>query len=218
VGFVLVSDWVRTAICSVIALACVAQLAQATPYESFIDVDDEGDLQDLLAAGTISEDTYNELLDLFTRGVDLSTADRNELYALPNLTYEDVDAIIEFRKQKKGRIADPAELATGGAISEEKLLGMSSFLIVRTPGENLLAAHGWIRAMTRASYHDVSPNRPEDDPFLPPLGLRARFTAARYLTAGLAMTTTRLRIGAPEYDQVRDALIAEPRKNRFHVP
>ncbi len=66
---VLVFGWVRTAICSLLAVACAASLAQATPYETFIDVDNEGDLLDLLAAGTITEDTYNELLDLLTRGV-----------------------------------------------------------------------------------------------------------------------------------------------------
>ncbi len=195
---------------------CTAQLAQATPYESFVDIDDEGDLQDLLAASTITEDTYNELLDLFGRGVDLSTADRNDLYALPNLTYEDVDAIIEFRKQNKGRIPDPAALAPG-AISEEKLLAISSFLIVRAPGQNPLAAHGWVRAMTRASYHDFDPYGTQD-PFLPRLGLRTRFTAVRYLTVGAAMTTTRLEIGPPAYDPVRGALIAEQRTNRVHAP
>ena len=195
----------------------VARPASAVPYETFIDVDDEGDLQDLLANGTITEDTYNELLDLLARGVDISQADRQELYALPNLTYEDVDAIIAYRELQKGRIADPAELVTAGALSEEKLLAISSFLVVRTDAENIFAIHGWVRAWTRTTYHDWDPYEPQD-PFIPPVALRARFTALRYLTAGFAATNTRLRIGEPIYDPNRGALIADDRSNQFHVP
>lgn len=207
----------RAAISSVLVLACAVQQAQATPYETFVDVDEEGDLQDLLAAGILTEDTYNELIDLLGRGVDLSSADRGELYALPNLTYDDVDAIIAYRTLQKGRITDPAELVTAGALSEEKLLAISSFLIVRKPGQNPLAAHGWFRAMTRTNTHDFNPYEPQD-PFLPPLGLRVRFNAVRYLTVGAAMTTTRLDIGSPVYDPVRGALVAEERSYQFHAP
>jgi hypothetical protein len=208
---------VRTRICSLFVLVALAHEARATPYETFIDIDDEGDLQDLLAAGTITDDSYNELLDLLSRGVDLSSADRNDLYALPNLTYEDVDSIIAYRSLQKGRIADPAELVASGALSEEKLLAISSFLIVRQKGENTFAAHGWIRLMTRASRLDFSPFT-EHDPLFPPFGLRARVTAARHLTAGIAMTTTRLEIGDPFYDQSRDALVAEGASNQIHIP
>ena len=207
----------RVAISSLLAVACAAGVAHATPYESFVDVDDEGDLQDLLAAGTITEDSYNELQDLLSRGVDLARADRNELYTLPNLTYEDVDAIIAYRTLNRGRIKDPAELVSAGALSEEKLLAISSFIITRQPGEKPFGAHGWVRLMTRASPHDFDPYAPQD-PFLPPLGLRARVTAARYLTVGAALTTTRLEIGDPVYDPARDALVAEARSNQFHWP
>jgi len=200
-------------------LVCLllARPASAIPYETFIDVDDEGDLQDLFANGTITEDTYDELLDLLSRGVDLSQADRADLYALPNLTYEDVDKIIAYRDLQKGRIADPAELVAAGALTEEKLLAISSFLVVSTPGENLLALHGWVRAWTRTTYHDWSPYAPQD-PFIPPIALRARFTALRYLTVGFAATNTRLRIGTPIYDPNRGALIADQRSNQLHIP
>lgn len=207
----------RTAISSLLAVVCATQLAQAIPYEVFIDVDDEGDLQDLLAAGTISDDTYNELLELLTRGVDLTHADRNELYALPNLTFDDVDAIIRYRELNRGRIRDPAELVAAGAISEEKLLGIASFIIVRKPGEDPLAVRGWVRLMTRANPHDFNPYEPQD-PFLPPLALRARVNAMRYVTAGIAATTTRMDMGDPVYDPVRDALIAEQRHVRMRIP
>ncbi len=207
----------RKSLCLAIGVLLGVRTAHAIPYETFIDIDDEGDLQDLLAAGTIDDDTYNELLDLLSRGVDLTTADRNELYTLPNLTYEDVDAIIAYRDLQRGRIADPAELVTSGALSEEKLLSISSFIIVHKAGENPIAAHGWIRAMTRGTPHDFSPYAPSD-PFIPPVALRGRFTAMRHLMAGFAVTNTRLDVGDAIYDPNRGALVAEPRSNQLHVP
>ena len=203
----------RAAVCFLVVLL-VAVPAQAIPYESFIDVDDEGDLQDLLAAGTITEDTYDELLDLLSSGVDINEADRQELYTLPNLTYDDVDAIIAYRDLQKGRIRDPAELVSAGALSEEKLLAISAFIIVSTPSE--LEVHGFVRAWTRFSYHDFALSA--GGALVPPAALRGRFTALRHLTIGFAMTNTRLRIGEPVYDPNRGALIADQRSNQLHVP
>ena len=54
------------------AVVLLARTAHAIPYESFIDVDDEGDLQDLLASGEITQDTFDELIDLLDNGVDLN--------------------------------------------------------------------------------------------------------------------------------------------------
>ncbi len=208
----------RYAFCFALAALLSARTAQAIPYETFIDVDDEGDLQDLLAAGDIEQDTYDELLDLMSRGVDLAKADRNELYTLPNLTYEDVDAIIAFRALNQGRINDPSDLVGAGALSQDKLLSIAAFIIVRDPADNNpLAAKGWIRAWTRASAHDFAPSDP-NDPFIPPTALRARVQAMRYLTAGVAVTNTRLEIGEPVYDPNRGALIADARSNQVHVP
>ncbi len=220
-GVHLIRDSVRGAVrktwCLALWLVLAAEPAHAIPYETFIDVDDEGDLQDLVASGTITEDTYNELLDLLTRGVDLTQATRNDLYALPNLTYDDVDAIIAYRELNKGRIADPAELVAAGALTEEKLLAISAFIIVRKPGEDPLAASGWFRAMTRATPHDFSPNEP-NDLLVPPIAIRGRVTALRHLMAGFAVTNTRLEIGAPVYDPNRGALIADAASNQVHVP
>src|SRR5678815_5591740 len=119
----------RAAAVSIIALG-LARPASATPYETFIDVDDQSDLEDLLAAGDLTQDTFDELLDLLQNGVDLNTADRATLYALPNLTYQDVDAIIAFRDKQNGVIKDPASLVTAGVLSEEKLLAVSAFLVL----------------------------------------------------------------------------------------
>jgi len=106
----LASNAVRAAVLATLAALLGARTAAATPYETFIDISDQSELEDLLAAQDISQDTYDELLDLLQRGVDLSTAERPELYGLPNLTFEDVDKILAYRELVQGRINDPAEL------------------------------------------------------------------------------------------------------------
>jgi hypothetical protein len=191
-----------------IALAAAAGTASANPYEAYIDIDSEEDLYDLLAASQITEETFTALLDLLNRGVDLNLAGREELYALPNLTYPEVDAILAFRKEQ-GFIRDPLALVGAGALTEDKLLAISAFLIVRTEEKSPWQPRGWVRATTRWSL--------EDDE-LPPLGLRARLLVGKHLTAGLAMTVTRLRLGDVRYDPNRDALLADPEGLQFHVP
>ncbi len=205
----LASISVRAAILACLLMLVSARPAAAIPYETFIDIDDQSDLEDLLASGDISQDTYDQLLDLLSRGVDLATATRSELYSLPNLTYDDVDKILAYRELNKGRLADPGELMTSGALSQEKLLAISVFLVVRPAGENPANIHGWFRVMTRAAVSDR---------IAPPLLLRARFTAYKHLSAGFAFTTTRLRIGDPTYDANRNALIADKRGLQLHVP
>ena len=99
---------------AVVALSlAMTGVANATPYETFIDVSDQADLEDLFAAGDITQDTFEELLNLLNAGIDLNEADRATLYTLPNLTYDDVDSIIRFRD--KERIKDPSQLVKAGA-------------------------------------------------------------------------------------------------------
>lgn len=183
--------------------------AAAVPYETFIDIEDQSDLDDLLASQDITQDTYDELLDLLQNGVDLNTADRGQLYSLPNLDYDEVDKILAFRSLQKGVIRDPADLVAAGALSQEKLLAISAFIVVRPPGENPLNVHGWVRAQTRYTFKDK---------LAPPVALRARLTAMKHLQAGIALTTTRLKIGDAVYDPNRDALIAERRSYQLHLP
>lgn len=206
---VLASCAVRAARLAFIVVLLAARPAGAIPYEAFIDIDDQADLDDLLAAQDITQDTYDELLELLESGVDLNTADRAQLYGLPNLTYDDVDKIIAFRSLQKGGIREPSDLVAAGALSQEKLLAISPFLVVRPPGDDPLNVHGWVRLMTRFTIHDG---------LAPPGVLRSRLTAMKHLQAGIAITGTRLVIGDPVYDPNRDALIAENKRYRAHVP
>ena len=59
-----------------LAVAVAAAPAGAAPYEAFIEVDDQADLEDLRAAGAIRQDTYDELIALLEGGVELALADR----------------------------------------------------------------------------------------------------------------------------------------------
>ncbi|MBL9015569.1 MAG: hypothetical protein JNL83_15400 [Myxococcales bacterium] len=200
----------RRAILVLVMVTLAVRPAAAIPYETFIDIDDQADLEDLLASQDITQETYDQLLDLLERGVDLSTASRPELYSLPNLTYDDVDKIIQYRSLNKGRIRDPADLVGAGALSQEKFLAVSVFLVTRDPAANPMNLHGFVRFATRWEVHD--------DLSAPPMMLRARFSAYKHLQAGVALTTTRLRIGDPVYDPARGALVAEKRSFQVHVP
>jgi len=198
----------RAGIHALLAVAAAAAPAAATPYESFLDVDDQADLEDLLAAGDITQDTYDELLDLLDTGVDLSTADRAQLYALPNLTYDDVDRIIAFRDKQDGVIRDPAALVAAGVLSSEKLLAISAFL-VRSEDAGGRGVRGWIRGEARFEVRDQ---------LLPPLALRGRLAAPHHVQAGFAGLFTRLEIGAPVYEPNRGALLADRRGYRASLP
>jgi hypothetical protein len=195
-----------------LALLLVTATAHATPYETFVDVEDQADLDDLLASGDITTDTYDELLELLTNGVELNTADRAQLYALPNLTYEDVDAIIAYREANRGVIADPAGLVAAGALTEDKLFAISAFIVVRQ-ADTRLKLRGFAQAMTR-----WAPSDSDFDEDTPPFATRGRFSVIKNLSFGYAAAVTRLQIADPVYDPNRDALIAGRPDTQFHFP
>ncbi len=193
-------------IVAAISVLAAAGSARATPYESFIDVSSQQDLDDLLVAGDITQDTYDELVQLLGAGIDLNTADRAELYTLPNLTYDDVDAILAYRE--KERIRDPAELVRAGALSEDKLYAIAAFIELDT-GRDRYNLAGFVRLATRFS---------SKDNIAPPWALRVRIKAFKHLQVGASAVFTRLDVGAPRYDPNRDALIADPQGYRVVVP
>src|SRR5262249_30573133 len=63
---------------AVLALLLVAARAGAVEYEVPIEIDTDDDLYELLTTEQISEDTFNALLDLYQRGIDLNEADAEE--------------------------------------------------------------------------------------------------------------------------------------------
>lgn len=191
-----------------LALILIPRTAWAIEYEVFVDVDSEEELYDLWVTGQISEDTYNTLIELRRSGVDLNTADREQLYSLPNLSYEDVDAILAYRAEA-GTIHAPADLAAAGVLSREKLGSILTYVRAFDERRKLAATTGWIRYQAAWSQMDRT---------VPPMALQARVTTLRQLTVGVAGVLTRQRIGNPVWDPNRDALIADPMQARVQVP
>ncbi len=189
------------------ALALVlARTAAAENYETFIDIDSEEELQDLLSQEEISQETFDTLLPMLQTGVDLNEATREELYALPNLTLIEVDKILKYREDA-GWISDPAVLVTNGILSERKLLAIAGFLVVRDRNLPPLAITGMVRLQSRWSSKD---NRP------PPTALQARAQTLGHLRLGFTGVMTEDRVGPVRYDPNRDALVAEAPSTQLH--
>lgn len=189
---------------TIAALLGATSAAVAAPYETFVDIETEEDLYDLYAAQQIGDDTFETLLALLQRGVDLNEASREELYTLPNLTYNDVDAIVAYR-ETTGRIEDPIVLVGAGVITDQKLLGIAAFLLLEPRSKFATEVKGFARLQTRWSLEDGG---------TPPVGLRARASSLRNLTVGLAATLDRQRMGDIVYDPNRDALLGDPATTR----
>ena len=197
-----------TATATLLVVGAIAAPAAANPYETFISIDSEEDLYDLQATGQIDDDALANLIELYQRGVDLNKASREELYELPNLTYAEVDAILEYRGLT-GWITDPIDLVVNGVLSQEKLEAIAAFLVVSDPSRALVATDGWFRSQTRWT--------PEDDG-APPLALQARVSTFQYLTVGAAGVLARNRLADVVHDPSRGALAAEEAGTSVHVP
>jgi hypothetical protein len=181
--------------------------ARAIEYEVFVDVDDEEDIYDLQATGQIDDSTFEVLLDLIRRGVDLDTADRAGLYDLPNLSYEEVDKIIAYRSEAGG-IRDPADLVVAGVLSQRKLASIAAFIVVPRDAPKA-AVDGFVRYRNMWLVGDAR---------VPPMLLQARLSTLRYLTIGGAAVLQRTRPENVAWDPNRQALIADPPGPRVRVP
>ncbi len=189
------------------ALLCPS-FAQAAQYEVYVDIDDEEDLYDLQVTGEIGTGTFDILVDLLRQGVDLNTATREQLYALPNLTYEDVDAILAYREEA-GRIGNPAALVLAGAITRKKLESVAAFLLVPAPEGSKAGVRGRVRYQTIWT---------SEDDRVPPMLLQARVSTLRHLTVGAVAVLDRNRIENAVWDPNRDALVSAGPRPTPRVP
>lgn len=176
-------------------LLVAALPASAAIYENAIIVDDEDDLFTLQQRGDISDDVLDTLLELIREGVDLNGATRDQLYDLPGLTYQDVDAILLYRQQK-GVIADPVELVGAEAITAEQLLQIAPFIRL-DPAKPKLPVSGRLRLTSRYT---------ADDGMAPPGLLSADLKFPAKLSAGAMVVTTRRSVLTPTYDTPTDTL------------
>lgn len=177
------------------------------PYEVFIDVRNENDLYDLLLTRQISESSFDALLLLLQSKVDLNSATRDALYAIPNLDFGDVDAILAHREHA-GVIRDPGELAAQKILSPRLVGAMLAFVTVQVRDSD--RANGFVRLLSRWSgRYDRLP---------PASAIQARVSALGRLDAGLVGTVTRNRVGRVRWDPRRDGLSVEPPRTRFELP
>ncbi len=182
--------------------------ARAIEYEIFVDAEDEDELYELYNTGQISEGTYTTLVDLMRRGTDLDSAAREELYALPNLTYADVDRILAYRSEA-GHIRDPAALVAAGVLGEKTLASIAPYLTVAEGTGRKAPVNGFVQYQTIWTSGDLR---------APPMVLQARVNTLKHLTLGMAGTLTRNRLGPVAWDPNRNGLSAEPNGVRPWLP
>ncbi|MEZ4361060.1 MAG: hypothetical protein R3B48_12825 [Kofleriaceae bacterium] len=192
------------AIVAALALAlALGSAARAEPFDELIDVETEQDLRDALASEQLTPETFDRLLELLARGVDLETCTREELYELPNLTSSEVDAILALRG--RGRpLRDADALVAAGVLDARKAAAIAPFLA--GPAARRHASRGSARVTTIVSTAERA---------IPPLGLRARARGLGGASIGGALAVTRQRVGEVVYDPNRAALLAEEARPRL---
>jgi hypothetical protein len=201
--------FLRGALVSLGLLAWEPRTAWAIPYEIFIDVEAEPDLYELLAAGRISEPTFDALLLLHQARVNLDRADRERLYLLPNLDYADVDAIIAHR-DSAGPIRSLESLVQAGVIDAKVADSLRPFVLVDAPSDSKRRKDALLRVQGRWSgRYDRLP---------PPLAAQARIRPLQSLDIGAAATVTRNQLHRVRWDAGRRGLSAAPERTRFVVP
>lgn len=182
--------------------------ARAAEYETFIDIDDEDDLLELNTAGDISAETFETLVELLRRGVDLNNAKREELFTLPNLSYAEVDAIIRYREEV-GFIHDPAALVVNGVLDRALLQSIATFIYIVDPGVRYASTAGWVRLRTAYSPPDKR---------APAMVLDGQVQTLRHLSIGFAGVLMRNRVNDVRYDPIRDALSAKAPSPTPYLP
>src|SRR3712207_4769763 len=76
--------------------------ARAEPYAAGLSITREEDLRALFEDGVLPEEDFETLRELLRTGVDVRTAPREALYALPGLTWAQVDALLAYRERVQG--------------------------------------------------------------------------------------------------------------------
>jgi hypothetical protein len=186
------------ALAALLALAAAGpERAAAVQYEAEIRIENEMDLYELQLNGEIGDTTFATLLELLRVGIDLNTATRDEIYALPGLNYAQVDRLLEYRKAVSG-IADPGQLVVSGILTREQLLQLQPFLVVgrvqapdAVPGEGKpQKTGGSLRLMSSYTLGDL---------LVPPAFVQGRAQAFGHLTAGAALLLVRRMPGPLRY-------------------
>lgn len=183
--------------------------ASAVQYEVFVQVQAEEDLYDLLVSGQISERSFEALLLLYQTKVDLNRADRERLYALPNVGLAQVDSILRYRDRAKG-VRSLDDLVAAGVLDLNLADSLRAFVSDRPPRAPRSQTDGFMRVQTRWSGRV--------DRLPPAAAIQARVKTLRDLDIGIVGVLTRNDVGQVRWDGTRQALTAVPERVQFVVP
>jgi hypothetical protein len=182
----------RAAIGSIVAAAgLVAGSAAAFPPPAGVGLDDQADLDQALQDGALTEERHEALLDRLRLPVDANTADREELYELPGVTWAMADAILAARAAA-GRFAGVEDLATVPGLPRDVYFLILPYLALPTDE----SPPPWSVETSVAGTWRTGVEHP--DHRLPGLALSARTQFLRHGSAGF-LVTVRSRIG-PVHD------------------
>ena len=201
-------DLARVAIALFVVWSYEARAA-AIEYEVFVAIQSEEDLYDLQVEGQIGDATFSALLLLFQTRVDLNRADRERLYAIPNLTYADVDRIIAYRAEVES-VRELEDLAAANVLPHRVVKSIRPFVMVDPARRGDGEASGLGRVQVRMSgAHDRYP---------PASAAQTRVLGPHNLDIGMLAVLERNRVRKVRYDPSRGALSAAPPTASFTVP
>ncbi|MFH0899830.1 MAG: helix-hairpin-helix domain-containing protein [Pseudomonadota bacterium] len=182
--------------------------ARAMPIgEQLVAVSSADELHALFDSGQIDVETFDALNALFGRGpVDLNTATGEELYRLPYLTVEDVEAILRYRR-RVGSIGRIEELVTAGIVSRELLEAFAPFVVVVDATRRRQPESSRQRRRGRGTSFVRYPVIWAGDRTVPPMALLGQVSAAEGVVVGFGGTMTRHRPGSVVWDPDRRALV-----------
>lgn len=118
---------------TILVMVCIGiSSGRAEPLNVPILVDTDQDIYDLFANGDIDEEQRDRFLGLLQDPLDLNTADRDDLYELPAITYGLADVILAAREAKKGfRTVD--DLKNIAELPHDILRQIRPFVVVIIP-------------------------------------------------------------------------------------
>lgn len=183
---------------------------RAEQYETALAIDDEEELRALYEDGALSQDSFETLRELLRTGVDVRTATREALYALPGLTWAQVDALLAYR-ERTGGVFEPEDLVGDGVLTAEQWRQVRPFLARDEREAGTVLGH--LRLLTAYAAADA---------WVPPVLVQARLEGPWGLRGGGVAELSRRELGAVHYDSRRRALVAElpqvsPRLPKLHL-
>lgn len=181
-----------------IMVAAWPALASAELYPQRIDVENEQDLAELHAHQTLDDEDYLRLLDLMNTPIDLTRASRRELHALPNLSYADVDRILDERRIRPWNF-DLSSLVERGVLSVSQARELTAFVRADANADANDVLSGRMRYRTAL----VPPSK-----VVPPMAFES-VMEWRYLRAGITLNLERRTLRQASYDPSRDAWVTE---------